>query len=103
MKTLFFKSLFLFGVLICGTADAQQNEANAAFDSELHIAQQEVKVHLIVTRSDSHSKFSVLLRNEKGQAMYRSTLPKKELRHRFVFDFNEITIPSKCGAGMNLR
>jgi hypothetical protein len=90
MKTFLFKSLILIGVLIYGNAKAQQNEKTPSFDSEIYIAQKEVKVHLIVSRTNSDSRFTVQLRNEKGQIMYRSTLSKDELQHRFVFDFVDI-------------
>jgi hypothetical protein len=90
MKKLIFKTLILFGALVYGNAKAQQNETIPSFDSEIHIAQNEIKVHLIVNRTDSHSKFTVQLRNEQGQVMYRSNLSKNELQHRFVFDFAEI-------------
>lgn len=90
MKKLIVQSLIICGILIYGTAKAQQNETTPSFDSEIHIAQKEVRVHLIVNRTNSDSKFTVQLRNEKGQVMYRSTLAKGEMQHRFVFDFLEI-------------
>ena len=89
MKKLIVNSLILFGAVIYGNAKAQQNETTSSFDSEIYIAQKEVKVHLIVNRTNSDSKFTVYLRNEQGQVMYRSTLAKNELIHRFVFDFLE--------------
>ncbi|MEI7587479.1 hypothetical protein [Runella sp.] len=90
MKKLISKSLILVGVLIYGNANAQQNEITPSFESEIHIAQKEVKVHLIVNRTDNRSKFTVQLRNEQGQVMYRSSLSKDELQHRFVFDFVDV-------------
>jgi hypothetical protein len=90
MKKLLSNSLILFGVLTYySAAKAQHNETTPTFVSEVYIAHQEARVHVVVNRMDNRSQFTIQLRNEKGQVMYKEALPKGEIQYRFVFDLLE--------------